>query len=346
MDILSIRILQDASDKSWLSFITADPRSVVFHHPAWLNLLSDCYGYRPYIVTVCNEKDEIIAGLPFMEIKSVLNARRWVSLPFTDYCTPLFRTGQSMDFLANACSHLLEQHHLTKVDLRWEIPLHMSISSSAQFLLQTLKLEDDFNHVAGNFDRVHRQNVRQAENNGIQVKWTDSLLGVKEFYNLQLDTRRRHGVPGQPWRFFKLIYEQLITNGFGSVLLAYRGDVCIAGLILLKWQDTLICKYAASHEEWRSLRPNNLLFWTAIRWGCENGYKTFDMGRTDLDNPGLCRFKKGWGADEMPLNYFSISRTPLQHTPANLLRIMKPIIQKSPLWVCQFAGELLYRYVG
>jgi hypothetical protein len=346
MDFSTINTLQDISDKRWLSFVKANSRSTVFHHPVWLNLISGCYGYRPFIITICEENGEIVAGLPFMEIKSVLNKRRWVSLPFTDYSFPLYRDKECLDLLAKGITQLTKKQHIKRVELRSEIPLNMTMYPSAQYILHALKLEDDFERVASRFERVHRQNIRQAEKNGIRVKRGENLEDVKEFYYLQLETRRRHGVPSQPWRYFKLIYEQLINKGFGSVLLAYNGDQCIAGLILLNWQQTLTCKYAASREESMRLRPNNMLFSTAIRWGCENGYKSFDMGRTDLDNPGLCRFKKGWGADEMLLNYFTFSRTTQQSISSNVMMIMKPIIKMSPQWVCQFLGELLYKYFG
>ena len=339
-------INQDLSDERWLSCIKKSPQANLFHHPVWMNLLAECYGYRPFIITICDENGEIVAGLPIMEIISILKTRRWVSLPFTDYCKPLYRDKECLDLLAKGFIQLINKKHITRVELRWEIPLNATMYSSAQYTLHSLKLEDDFEQVASRFERVHRQNVRQAEKNGIRVKWGENLEDVREFYNLQLATRHRHGVPSQPWRYFKLVTMHLIEKGYGSVLLAYQGEQCIAGIVLLHWQNTLICKYAASREENMKLRANNLLFYMAIRWGCENGFKLFDMGRTDLDNPGLRRFKKGWGADEMPLNYFTISRTPRQPVPGNLMKIVKPIIQRSPRWVCQFAGELFYKYFG
>lgn len=50
---------------------------------------------------------------------------------------------------------------------------------------------------------------------------------------------------------------------------------------------TLIAKHVASREDRFKLRPNNLLFWEGICWGCKNGYTVFDMGRTDVENIGL-----------------------------------------------------------
>jgi len=295
-----------AIDQRWQAFIETRPEANTFHHPVWLDLLAKCYGYRPFEISVRDGNDQILAGIPVMEITNLLFGKRWVSLPFSDHCAPLQMDAQSYTKLIDGLITLFHHRNLSRVELRWDIPERDEFQLSSQFALHTLPLQPDAGLVAKGFDRIHRQNIRQAENNQVKVEWGNQLKDMRQFYLLQLETRRRHGMPSQPWRFFRLLYEELIKNGFGSVVLAYKDEQCIAGIILFHWQQTLMCKYAASREETMKLRPNNLLFWTAIQWGCENGYTVFDMGRTDLDNPGLCRFKLGWGAVERKMNYFDI----------------------------------------
>ena len=94
------------------------------------------------------------------------------------------------------------------------------------------------------------------------------------------------------------------------------------------------------------MRPNNLLFWTAIRWGCENGDTLFDIGKTDLANTGLREFKSGWGAKEMPLAYSTLSPEPPRSITGKLMPILQKVIRNSPLWVCRAMGELLYKHFG
>ena len=41
------KILQlDPSDKSWGAFVDSIPQANIFHHPAWANVLTECYGYQ------------------------------------------------------------------------------------------------------------------------------------------------------------------------------------------------------------------------------------------------------------------------------------------------------------
>lgn len=108
----------------------------------------------------------------------------------------------------------------------------------------------------------------------------------------------------------------------------------------------MVAKYAASKEDTWNLRPNNLLFWKGIQWGCENGFSVFDFGRTEISNDGLRRYKRGWGAVEQPLTYSVLSRKPEKSNESKYQTIMETFIRKSPLWVTRFTGELLYRHYG
>ena len=99
------------------------------------------------------------------------------------------------------------------------------------------------------------------------------------------------------------LWSRLIKSGLGFVVLAYKDSTPIAGALFLAWNGTLIYKYSASDPLYWRYRPNNLVLWTAIRWGCEHGYHLMDFGKTDLANQGLRDFKSGWGATETPLIY-------------------------------------------
>jgi CelD/BcsL family acetyltransferase involved in cellulose biosynthesis len=163
---------------------------------------------------------------------------------------------------------------------------------------------------------------------------------------MQLETRHRKGIPVQPRKFFDLLGKHILAQGLGFILLAYKDDQCLAGGLFLHWQHTLTYKYAVSSSKGQQYRPNNLLSWTAMRWGCENGYTVFDLGRTELENEGLRRFKNGWGAEESPLPYSVLSAKSQDTGNDKLMSLMSTFIQKAPPWVCRVTGELLYRHFG
>lgn len=336
----------DPLDPCWTEFLASKPDASIFHHPSWLNVLAESYGYRPFVLAVRDAAGRVVAGLPVMEVGGRLTGLRWVSLPFTDYCPPLCDDTDALGRLTSSMARLYATGRAPRIEIRWELPACPPIQPYTGYYLHTVRLAADPQVVMKRFERTHRQNIGTAENRGVRIeRGTDSEY-VRKYYEMQLETRHRKGVPVQPWKFFELLGKQILARGLGFILLAYKDTQCLAGGLFLHWQHTLTYKYAASSGEDQQYRPNNLLSWTAMRWGCENGYRVFDLGRTELENAGLRRFKKGWGADEIPLIYSTLAPTAPGAGSNRLMSVMEPFIRKAPLWVCRAAGELLYRHVG
>ena len=191
---------------------------------------------------------------------------------------------------------------------------------------------------------MHRRNLKKAQKSNLRIEQGTGQEQIDDFYLLHLNNRRRQGIPVQPKRFFNLLRKNILVKGLGFVLSAYLNTECIAAYIFLHWGQTLTYKYGASNPERLDSRPNNLLMWEGIRWGCENGYQILDMGRSSLENVGLRKFKSRWGAEETPLTYSTLSTKPLSSTSENLERLMHTLIRNSPPWVCRLTGELLYKH--
>jgi hypothetical protein len=294
-------IILEPGDARWMDFILTCSEANIFHHPSWMKLMHDCYGYSSSILVVLNSEGSIQAGLPLMRINSHITGQRLVSLPFSDYCNPLYRDTASLEELTCQLIHLFQSRPSTKIEVRWKLPERKEIQQVSEFVFHTIKLDPNPLQVSKKFKRTHLQNIHTAEDRGVTVKFGDQLEDLRAFYALQLETRKRHGVPVQPWKYFEQLWCHIIKAGNGFVLLATKDDEKIAGMIYLGWGKTLVAKYAASREDRFNLRPNNLLFWQGICWGCEHGFEVFDMGRTEVENVGLRNFKSRWGAREEPL---------------------------------------------
>jgi hypothetical protein len=148
-------------------------------------------------------------------------------------------------------------------------------------------------------------------------------------------------VPRSPCR---ALWERMLEPGLGFVLLAYAGGVPIAGAVFLASDGTVIYKYSASKREAWSLRPNDLLLWTAIRWAIENDFRLFDFGRTPSSQHGLRAFKAGW-TDEHVLAYSTIARRPSGMSLARWAGVGS-LVRHSPPWVARYLGELFYRFAA
>ncbi|MGH9955501.1 MAG: lipid II:glycine glycyltransferase FemX [Pyrinomonadaceae bacterium] len=335
----------------WIDFVHSRPNASCFHHPAWAGLLTDCYGYQAFAMALTDDAGRIVAGLPVIEVTRPWGERRWVSLPFTDHCTPLASDDDALQTLVLNLIEAQKVYNLSSIAVRAHIRIHGagddSFNSRSDAFLHTLRLQPDAQSLFRRFNKTQVQrNILKAERIGVSVQWGDSLCDMEAFYSLHVGTRRRLGIPVQPKRFFDLLWEDILSAGLGFLLIVYKDDRPIAGAVFLVFNSVMIYKYGASNQKFLGLRPNNLLFWHAIRWGCDNGYHTLDFGRTDADNTGLRKFKNGWGTDEVPLVYSVVGSRPTKFSLDRGSKVMSGVIRCLPPWVCRATGELFYKYTA
>lgn len=334
----------EGSDQRWLAFVQSHPEATTFHHPAWLSLLAETYGYRPLVLTLRDAGGEVVAGMPLLEVGSRLTGRRFVSLPFTDYCPPLARDAASLAGFSARFGDWLRSAGDPRVEIRGAMPAVPGMAAAVVAVRHILTLEPDSERIRQRFKRERSRGIRKALREGVEVRLLRSPDGLAAFYRLHCLTRRKLGVPVQPRRFFDGLGRTIIQNGFGFLLLAYKSEQPIAGAIVLSWNGELILKYSASDPAQLGLRPNNLVFWTGIEWGCQNGCRLLDFGRTDFDDRGLRDFKSGWASTEVPLEYSYVGEKPPTRQAGLARRTVSKIIRISPPIVARGLGELFYRH--
>jgi CelD/BcsL family acetyltransferase involved in cellulose biosynthesis len=333
-------------DSRWRRFVSQHPRALPFHQPEWASLVADCYGFRAFAATIEDERGAIRAGLPVVEVRHLLGRRRWVSLPFTDYCPPLAADDPAERALADGLRRAARDARISSVEVRAALD---GIPLREPALRHVLALDPD---PAVVYRRFHpsqvQRSIRRAEREGLTVRRSAEPRDLlRTFYDLHLSTRRRQGVPIQPRRFFRLIASRLLTGGAGWVDVVEAAGRPVAAALFLAGNGTVIYKFGASDEAAWPMRPNHLLFWHAIRVACEEGYGSLDFGRTDAGHDSLAAFKRSWGAREEPLTYSSLGESPPPEAGhGSAARVLGQVIQHSPGFVCRAAGELLYRYVA
>jgi len=339
---MSFSIISNPSQKS---FVNLSENANIFHHPAWHKTLADSYGFKLfYLVQESKQLGGLDTVLPLMKVRN----NHFISLPFTDYLNPILN-GDYDDFeLINYLQKSQKGLGAKTIEIRWPLKDTKKTFCSGDIYKHTTSLSPDPETV---FDQFHRsrvqQCIRKSEREGVKtrisIKWED----VELFYKLHLLNRRRLGVPIQPHRFFENLWKNLIDKGLGFVILAYKDDQLLAGAVFLYWKKTLTYKYSASDSRYWGLRPNNIMLWDAIRWGCKHGFSVFDWGKTDIENEGLRNFKYNWGSKEEIMHYTILSDEPPKTSRQEAIsKIIEPIIQNSPLWVCRAIGEVLYRFAA
>lgn len=333
----------ELSDPRWLDFVSGRTDANFFHHPSWAALLADCYGYRARVVALTDGGRGVVAGLPVIDVSLPFGKRRWMSLPFTDHCAPL---GAGPELSADLVPGLREVARAFDVDslqIRAALPEDTGIQREAEFVRHEVPLTPDTDTTWKRLRRNHRRSIADAEEAGIRIARGSGATDLDTFYRIHLQTRRRLGVPVQPRRFFRMLLERIIRPGLGFILIAYLGDRPAAAGVFTTWNGTLMCKYSGRADGFTRLDAIHLLYWHAIREGSAD-HHTFDLGRSEIEQTQLRSFKVGWGAQESPLAYSWIARSPIRPASHRAQNVLGVAIRNSKPWLCRAAGELLYRY--
>ena len=341
----AIQILNPLSCENWDERLGDHGKINFFHSRAWARVLHETYGYQPIYFGSLNS-DSIKTLLPLMEIKSILTGKRGVSLPFTDYCEPIFENVTGFDQLLQGAQQHGKQSRWQWIQVRGGDGI--DAEPDQQYCVHELKLEPDTESLFSKLRAAKRRNIRKAQSQKIKIIHAQDIEAVDAYFRLHCQTRKRHGVPPQPYRFFHKIFQHVISKGQGKVVLALHQNQVVASSILFHFRRKALYKFGASDMSFQHLRANDLVMWEAIKSYAANGYQRFCFGRTALHNTGLRRFKSDWGADERIINYYKydLRRNDFvtTHTSENLLQ--QRIFQLLPVSALKICGSALYRHMG
>jgi len=331
----------------WDNLILTSPARSFFHTSSWAYVLHDTYGYRPCYLTRINcDKLEVL--VPVMEIRSLLTGKRGVSLPFTDYCDPIVNDISDwksvIDFLKEYGNNAKWKYLEFRGGEQWfgQIPPH------SFFYRHDIKLSTDTDSIYAQLKSSIKRNIKKASREGVTITRHQTLDAVTTFYDLHCLTRKRHGVPPQPFAFFQQIYIHIINKNHGHIFLAMHKGKTIAAAVYFNFGNEVIYKFSASDSLYLHLRPNHLLKWEAIQWFCHNGYKNLSFGRTEFNNNGLRHFKKAWGAKEEEIKYYryDINKKEFRSGDASDSALTTMIFQHMPISLSKIIGTIFYPHVG
>jgi CelD/BcsL family acetyltransferase involved in cellulose biosynthesis len=334
------------TDRRWHD-LTAGRRSDVFHSPAWAGVLADTYGMQVR-ARILHAAGRTLAGMAYVTVDDHLGVRH-VTLPFSDFCDPLVDDSGQLrkligdlldgpdplsirclfDDASSALPELTEAHHLGwhRIDVtRSEADMWDAIDPGA------------------------RRAIRKATAAGLTVRPARSIDDVRLFFELHLRVRKyKYRLLSQPWRFFQSIWERFLAPGDGILLLAEADDGrAVGGVLFLAWGDTLYYKFNASDPDNLDVRPNDLILWEGMRWAHEHGLAFVDLGVSDLDQPGLIRYKRKYATEEGGV---TVRRKPAAMVPAGVEEARRLLGKMTELFVdesvpddvTERAGDLLYR---
>jgi len=269
------------------------PLNSLFSSQRWTEAVAQTYGFK--ISASMRNDDKAEAAILFSQL-SALRGERIVCGPFSDYCDPL---TSDVDTWRELVAPLISLGvPITLRCLCNQLPAKderfVKVSEAAWHAVNLARPEGE---IWGGFCGSARQNIRKAQRNGVKVRASQQLHDLHVFYDMHCHVRKsKYRLLPQPFAFFEHLHASFAKTDGLTVLLAEVDGATVAATVFLECGDTLYYKFNASVE--RGTCPNDLLVWEGIRIGQRRGLKLLDFGASDLDQPGLLRYKRKFATIE------------------------------------------------
>ena len=330
----------------WDSLLSAHEDSSFFHGTSWAQVLHETYGHRPFYFSAITGST-IQALLPVMEVSSWCTGRRGVSLPFTDLC-PALATREPVASLYENALAIGRQRAWRYLQCRHDSRDWSNSQPSLSFYTHTIRIRDDAETLLKRMASALRRGIRKAQDEGLQVGFETEAESLGVYYSLHCRTRRKHGVPPQPFRFFSNIGRYVLQAGQGFVAVCRWRNRPIAAAVFLHNSSKAIYKFGASDERFQQLRPNNFLMWEAMKQCARRGCDSLHLGRTSLSNEGLRRFKLSLGAEEQTVSYakYDLKRNSFVTEPDRAEGPINRLFRCLPGPLFRLAGQLIYPHLS
>jgi lipid II:glycine glycyltransferase (peptidoglycan interpeptide bridge formation enzyme) len=277
-----------------------------------------------------------------------------VSLPFSDHCELLADDSADVTALFMGLDQEYRKHKNRYFELRatsnFQANTDLSCSSE-ELYLHEIDLTPDLGVIFKRFHKSSTQRkIMRAEREKLTYQEGRSQALLEIFFELTILTRRRHGLPPQPLRWFRNVLDCMGESA--TIMVAYKDDRPIASIFTLRHGKTLTYKYGCSDARFHNLGGTHFLFWHAMHTAKGNGVTVFDLGRSTVQNEGLIRFKERWGAKRSSLFYMTFAaagsaRGASPHSGTDWkMRYAKRFFKSAPNSVLSFIGTALYRHIG
>jgi hypothetical protein len=329
-----LEIVNPLKRADWDALVATHSRSTVFHGSGWARVLAESYGHVP--VYICRfDEGRLVEALPLMEVSSWWKGRRGVSLPFTDSCGPICEPNADGRELYQEAVNCGRQRRWKYLECRNFDPAWDRAKPSLEFYGHVIDLGVGADRLFKGMDSSIRRGVRKAEAAGLKVEFHSDAESMRVYYELHCQTRRRHGLPPQPFRFFENIQRHMMGPGKGFVAISkFEGQPASAAVF--------------SNFAMQQHRPNNLMMWESMRRCAEEGSTSLNLGRSSLSNDGLRRFKLGLGGVEQKLQYAKYDFVSKQFV-ADVDRVegwFNRVFSRMPLPMLRLAGASLYPHLS
>jgi FemAB-related protein (PEP-CTERM system-associated) len=339
---LEFRELTPEHHVAWDQFVMEHPFGSPFHLVGWKKTIEEVFRYRP-VYLMCVDGARVRGVLPLFLIRNFLMGRVLISSPFAVYGGILADSPDVKTALGEHLRQTGEQLRVKHIELRNAFPEQcLTGCNLSRYVTFTKTAGPDEQTLLDELPKKTRNMVRKALKNPFATRRQTSQY--RAFADLLSRNFRRLGTPDFPSKLFPV----LLANFAGMIDIreVVLEEQVVAASLNFFFRGQMHTYYAASDPKYLSLAPNDFMYFDHLRWAGQNGYPTFDFGRSKKGT-GTFEFKKHWGTNMRELPYEVIllkGKEVPNYSPQNpKFQIAIKVWQNLPLAVTRVLGPQIVR---
>jgi serine/alanine adding enzyme len=334
----------ESEHAEWDSFVLASEGATAYHCFGWKTVLARSFGHPCHYLAAIDDNGEWQGILPLVHMRSIIFGNFLVSLPFVNYGGLLCENEAAAALLLGEAEKIRRSCGATHVELRHVTRRSGNLPTKQHKVTMVLNLAGSADDHWKAFDPKLRNQIRKAQKSGLQFK-RGHLELIDGFYEVFARNMRDLGTPVYAKQFFRNVMETFPdTTAITAVL--HEGKMIAAGIA--SWfRGRLEIPWASSIKDYKALCPNHMLYWEAIRFAIERGFREFDFGRS-TPHEGTYNFKKQWGALPIQLSWqylmdeqgnfpelnpgnpkYQMAIRAWQHLPVSITKLLGPRIVRN-----------------
>lgn len=311
----------------------------------------------------------IIGVLPLVHIKHRLFGNTLVSIPYFDAGGVVADSPLVENSLLQKAVVLAEDLGVTAIDLRHTRPLRCietvvgrpdesrtgvpllqarqwNILESLHKMRLCLQLPGNPDTLMGSFKSKLRSQIRKPIKQGLTVSIGHMEL-VEDFYDVFAHNMRDLGSPVHAKQVIVEVLHQFAESA--RLFVVYGNGIPLACSLCIGYKGVLANPWASSLRVYSHLAPNMLLYWAMLEFGCQQGFRQFDFGRSS-PGEGSYKFKEQWGAIPSQLHWYRMASNSTRSVGAQPEKDkMKKAInywKKLPVPLTRVIGPRIRKYIS
>lgn len=294
---IEIRCLSDYDDKTCNDYVEQETNASVFHLPKWCELIAKVFAHETYYFYAKDASGLVTGVLPLVRLKSRLFGDYMVSMPYFNYGGAIGLNDQVEQSLMHKAVELGKNLGVSHIEFRSDRqkPGDWQVRTDKVNMLLDLPANPEILWKALGAKR--RSQIKRPIREGVEVQIGGVEL-VNDYYQVFSRNMRDLGTPVYAKTFFIEILNTFPE--LSKIVLVHIKGTPAGAAFLVGFRNFLEIPWASTVSDYNKFGINMFMYWEVLKFAIENGYKTFDFGRSTIDS-GTYKFKKQWGAQPKQL---------------------------------------------